>query len=316
MMTREELKQRQSWTLLQKIDHSLGVIDQFYQRLNGQVYISFSGGKDSTVLLWLARRIYPDIKAVFCNTGNEYPDIVQFVRKLKNEGANIEIIYPEMKPKEVIATYGFPLISKEVSEKIWYAKNRPDSVRAQYALGSKPNRYFCIPQKYMYLLNEPYEVHSMCCQKLKKDPFHKYEKETGLFPILGTMASESKMRETRYLLAGSCNTFNDNNGGGKSHPLSIWTEQDIWDCIEKYNIPIAEIYHKGANRTGCVFCNFGACRKEDKRYEIVYNLYPKFYETFMNYTNNGVTYREALRKVLAANKLFLPDEQPQLTLFE
>ena len=105
-------------------------------------------------------------------------------------------------------------------------------------------------------------------------------------------------------------------GGGKSHPLSIWTEQDIWDCIEKYNIPIAEIYHKGANRTGCVFCNFGACRKEDKRYEIVYNLYPKFYETFMNYTNNGVTYREALRKVLAANKLFLPDEQPQLTLFE
>ena len=70
----------------------------------------------------------------------------------------------------------------------------------------------------MYLLNEPYEVHSMCCQKLKKDPFHRYEKETGLYPILGTMASESKMRETRYLLAGSCNTFNDNNGGGEESP--------------------------------------------------------------------------------------------------
>lgn len=85
-MDYKELKERQSWSLEQKIDHSLGAIDQFYQRLNGKVYISFSGGKDSTVLYWLARKIYPDIKAVFCNTGNEYPDIVQFVNKIKYGG--------------------------------------------------------------------------------------------------------------------------------------------------------------------------------------------------------------------------------------
>ena len=85
MITKDELEYRQNWSLNQKIDHSLGVIDQFYQRLNGRVYISFSGGKDSTVLLWLARKIYPDIKAVFCNTGNEYPDIVKFVRDKKKQ---------------------------------------------------------------------------------------------------------------------------------------------------------------------------------------------------------------------------------------
>ena len=85
-MDYKELKERQSWSLEQKIDHSLGAIDQFYQRLNGKVYISFSGGKDSTVLYWLARKIYPDIKAVFCNTGNEYPYIVHFVNKIKYGG--------------------------------------------------------------------------------------------------------------------------------------------------------------------------------------------------------------------------------------
>lgn len=58
-MTHKELKERQRWSLDQKIDHSLGTIDQFYQRLNGQVYISFSGGKDSTVLYWLARLWLP-----------------------------------------------------------------------------------------------------------------------------------------------------------------------------------------------------------------------------------------------------------------
>jgi len=55
-MTAKELQERQKWSLDQKIDHALGTIDQFYQRLNGQVYISFSGGKDSTVLYWLARK--------------------------------------------------------------------------------------------------------------------------------------------------------------------------------------------------------------------------------------------------------------------
>ena len=68
-MTAKELQERQRWSLDQKIDHSLGTIDQFYQRLNGQVYVSFSGGKDSTVLYWLARKIYPDIKAVFVGIG-------------------------------------------------------------------------------------------------------------------------------------------------------------------------------------------------------------------------------------------------------
>ena len=81
-----ELKERQQWTLDQKIDHSLGAIDQFYQRLDGKVYVSFSGGKDSTVLYWIAQKIYPDIKAVFCNTGNEYPDIVKFVNNIKIGG--------------------------------------------------------------------------------------------------------------------------------------------------------------------------------------------------------------------------------------
>ena len=121
----KELRERQGWSLAQKIDHSLGVIDQFYSRLGGKVYVSFSGGKDSTIVLWLARKIYPDIKAVFCNTGNEYPDIVRFVRETKAAGANLDIIYPKLKPKEVLEKYGFPLVSNEVSESIHDLRTNP-----------------------------------------------------------------------------------------------------------------------------------------------------------------------------------------------
>lgn len=129
-MTSKELTERQNWSLQQKIDHSLGAIDQFYSRLNGKVHVSFSGGKDSTVLLDLCRLIDPNIKGVFCNTGNEYPDIVKFVQKLKNtDGYNIEIIRPAITSKEVIASCGFPLISKETSEIIDYLRNSPNGFR-------------------------------------------------------------------------------------------------------------------------------------------------------------------------------------------
>lgn len=72
-MDLKELRERQGWSLDKKIDHSLYTIETFLGRLDGKAYVGFSGGKDSTVLLDLCRIIKPDIKAVFCNTGNEYP---------------------------------------------------------------------------------------------------------------------------------------------------------------------------------------------------------------------------------------------------
>ena len=62
------------------------------------VYISFSGGKDSTVLLDIARKMYPGIKAVFINTGLEYPEIVKFVQTFDN----VDIIRPKMNFRQVI----------------------------------------------------------------------------------------------------------------------------------------------------------------------------------------------------------------------
>lgn len=207
--------------------------------------------------------------------------------------------------------YGFPLISKETSRVIHEIKRNPNSVTAQIVFGLKEAKYKpFFSKRWRYLLKEPYMVSDKCCTWLKKNPFKEYEKTNDVSPILGTMAEESKMRTTAFLKQGSCNVFNLNVRKNKSMPLSIWTEKDVWGCIEKYNIPIAEIYHKGAERTGCMFCGYGCQFKDDNRMQLVYDLYPKWYDRFMSYTNNGVTYREALRKMLAVNGLFLPDERP------
>ena len=80
--------------------------------------VSFSGGKDSTVLLHIARQLYPDIPAVFSNTGLEYSSIQRFVKTWDN----VDIVVPKMNFMQVVSTYGYPLIGKEVAEAIYYAR--------------------------------------------------------------------------------------------------------------------------------------------------------------------------------------------------
>ena len=124
----ERLKELQALPLDRKIQISQARIIEWYQRNKGNVVVSFSGGKDSTVLLHLVRSIYPDVPAVFSNTGLEYPEIQRFVRTFPN----VTIVAPKMNFSEVISTYGYPLIGKEVAEAIYYARRiRSQSVQVE-----------------------------------------------------------------------------------------------------------------------------------------------------------------------------------------
>ena len=64
-----ELKQKQCLPLEVKIAMTLRRIREWYEYWDGNVYVSFSGGKDSTVLLHLVRQYYPGVPAVFSDTG-------------------------------------------------------------------------------------------------------------------------------------------------------------------------------------------------------------------------------------------------------
>jgi 3'-phosphoadenosine 5'-phosphosulfate sulfotransferase (PAPS reductase)/FAD synthetase len=299
-MTWDELKDRQSWSLNQKIDHSLGVLEDFISKVGGveNVVISFSGGKDSTVLLHLARMIYPNIKSVFVNTGNEWPENIKFTKKLISNGYDIDVVQPEKTVKEVFEQHGFPLVSKELSERVSRVRRCPDckSAKSYIFKSGSADRMKMIAKKWMFLIDEQFDISPMCCKILKKKPMDEYLKKTGRKIIVGTMADESAMRAKAYVQVGGCNSFKE--GNIKSAPLSIWTENDIIEYIDRYNVEISEAYTKlNQKRTGCVVCGFGyhlSLKDGIDKFSTLKEYYPKYYDMVMNYENNGVKFKDAL----------------------
>ena len=123
--TYEELRMMQALPLNMKIALTQDRIRGWVKEWGAdRCYVAFSGGKDSTVLLHLVRDMYPEIPAVYANTGLEYLELQKFVRTFDN----VEVITPRMNFVQVLTKYGYPVISKEVSEAVMYARKFLDSV--------------------------------------------------------------------------------------------------------------------------------------------------------------------------------------------
>jgi len=292
--TTKLLRELQAGNIYQKIDHAVEVIERFCAEINNPV-ISFSGGKDSTVLMHLIRNVMKkDIPAVFVNTGNEYPEIIRFATK---KFGNTTVIRPKHRLADIIGKYGFPLISKEYSKMIYELRNGSPHA-SRYLTGiqrdGKPTS-FTLPKKYHFLTAASFSCSHKCCEFLKKRPTWKHN------CITGDMGVESILRAKTWLKTG-CNAFGKHS---KSKPLSIWTERDIWEYKRLFNLEFCELYNDPRiMRTGCMFCGFGATFEKISRFETLKERYPKAYNSFLKIENNGVTYREALNAV----GVVLPDD--------
>ena len=283
--TTKQLKEMQMWSLEQKIDHSIGTIEKFCEEVDNPV-ISFSGGKDSTVLMHIVRNILKiNIPAIFVNTGNEYPEIIKFATKKYD---NVTVLRPKIHIKKIIEIYGFPLISKEYSKMIYELKNNSKH-SSRYLTGIQQDgkkTSFILPEKYRYLINEKFNCSDKCCNFMKKQPTAKFN------TITAEMATESILREKSWLRTG-CNSFNKKHS--KSKPLSIWTNKDIMDYKKLFNIEFSDIYNDfRIKRTGCMFCGYGAHLEYFSRFEYLMEKYPKLYNFFLSIENNGVSYLSAL----------------------
>lgn len=354
-----DLHQMQSLPLSAKIQMTERRVREWveYYGTDGTV-VAFSGGKDSTVLLHIVRKMFPDIPAAFSDTGLEYPEIREFVKQF----GNVVTLRPKMNFRCVIEKYGYPFIGKEVAECVYGARRYMEKLiareRGASGCGEISNHSYMadlagidrredrgnelyrklvrgeIPsaglrgstrwlilngkyphrengketgeysrmysrERYKFFLEAPFEISGHCCSIMKKSPMKSYSKKTGRMPVTAQMASESRLRTTKWLENG-CNGFHMKCP--VSNPMSFWTEQDVLEYIYHHRLQIASVYGKvveeygaggkkcgskntmdaglfdagkpfyrtmGCTRTGCVPCGFGChLEKSPNRWEI------------------------------------------------
>lgn len=310
----QRLRELQALPLWRKIQITQTRILEWYHHYDGAVYVSLSGGKDSTVLLDLARRAFPDIKAMFVNTGLEYPEIRKFALSFDN----VDETHPVWgraakkhgkKPKDVITfkdvvtNYGYPIISKTVSNAIGESRRTPNGsrwVRLHGGYKRKDGRKSMYDHsRYLPLYYLPVRISDTCCKVSKKGPAHEYQHSTGLHPIVATMTDESLIRRQAWITTG-CNAFSSKEPISK--PMSFWTEQDVLHYISDYGVKICSVYGEvvtedcdgfeystilnpqaplhctGCQRTGCIFCAYGChLEKGETRFQRLKRTHPKLY---------------------------------------
>ena len=191
----------------------------------------------------------------------------------------------------------------------WFTKDKKQPVKMN--IPSEEKSTFSL-ERYKFFLNAPFEISNRCCGVMKKEPVHKYAKETGKHPITAQMAEESRLRLQKWLQHG-CNGFKMK--APISNPMSFWTEQDVLRYILQYGIKIASVYGKvvvdfnkentangqislipdyerplkttGCKRTGCVFCGFGCHLNSDERFIRLKTTHPQLYDYLMKPTDEG-----------------------------
>ena len=227
--------------------------------LENNAYISFSGGKDSTILHYLIDMALPNnrIPRVFINTGIEYNYIVDFVKELASKDDRFIILKPSQPIKPMLEKVGYPFKSKLHSHWLSIYNNSGLTNAVKKYLGEiEGNIKFICPNilKYQFTKDFNIKCSEKCCTKLKKDPTKKWQKENNRSIVLTGMRKEEGGAREKL----TCIITDKQNKLVKFHPLVVVNDDfENW-FIDKYNIELCKLYREPFNfkRTGCKGCPY------------------------------------------------------------
>ena len=218
--------------LEQKISLSKNIIEKAVSD-HQRIFFSFSGGKDSTVMLDLIYKIKPDIKIVGIDTGYEFKETIEFTDKLmKKYGTEIEYLRPTLNQHwQIMAEYGG--IAKR------FGVSTP---------GLSIDRFY--PPENLVKDGQWY-----CCAH--KEPALRNFLERGEYDawLTGLRADETDNRRLVGIYQKG------KNGIQKVNPIIFWESPDIWEYIKLNNLGYHPKYDQGYKSLGCKPCTEAGLRE-------------------------------------------------------
>lgn len=248
--------------LFDRITKIQSVINQYGE---DNFYISYSGGKDSTVLHELVDMALPDnrIPRVYANTGIELNMVRDFVKAKAEKDDRFIIVKPSKPIKKTLDEYGYPFKSKYHAHfvALYQRLGLTTGVKNYMGIGEKEIFRPC-PKILQYQFTEDFnmKVSDKCCFYLKEEPLGTWAKEnTKTIALIGVMKSEGGRRTM-----ANCLAFNGKKLKAFQPLVPITKEWEEW-FIEEHNIEICDIYKPPYNftRTGCKGCPFALNLQEE-----------------------------------------------------
>ena len=239
-------KQEIEEVIMNEYDYELMLFDRIekikqinseYDLLNNS-YLSFSGGKDSTILHYLIDLVLPNnnIPRVFLNTGIEHQAIIEFVKELAETDKRIIILNSGVNIKQMLEKDGYPFKSKKHSKMVnMYQNGSRAASLMRYIDGNK----FQCPKilQYQFSPNFQLKVSMNCCNRLKKEPIKRWQKANNKpITLTGMRREEGGQRANIGCL------LTDANGNLKMfHPLLVVNEEFEKEFSKRNKIKLWEL---------------------------------------------------------------------------
>ena len=243
-------------------------------------YLSFSGGKDSTVMSGLVDMALPGncIPRVYVNTGIEFQMIRDFVIRTQETDGRIKIITPDVPIRQMLGEVGYPFKSKTHSKIASLYRRRGRTMTVQKYLGEDPGTHWSPQQSCPKILRYQFtpefsekglKISDKCCARLKEKPLEKWKKENGRkIAMVGLMREEGGRR-----FHANCLSFRENKLRSFQPLVAVSKSWEDW-FIKTYGVEIAELYLEPYLflRTGCKGCPYAI--KLQKELDILETYFP------------------------------------------
>jgi phosphoadenosine phosphosulfate reductase len=230
-MARADQEVLMALPLEEKIAYAKGLIKEALERFGtGKLIIAWTGGKDSTTMLWLYREVCKELgiekpRCMFIDEGHVFEEILELVDQVKKAWDVKVVTVKNTDVSDRATKVGDMIRVADLNE-----RNRQEVAK----LGFMEELFSFDPESY---------VGNHLMKTMAMNVFIENEGVSILSTGIRWDEHEARIDEDFF-------SPRSNPDHVRVHPVLHFKERDIWDAIHKYKIPFCSLYYQGYRSLG------------------------------------------------------------------